>query len=906
MEAAGLKKLDDIAAAGDKAVLLCATHRLAWNLRLAHGRAQRQAGLARWHALSAATISQWLDRIIAAALLRGEVEAALMPQRVLGALHERILWERAIRAGSRGDPAQALFDVDGMATTAAEANRLMQVWNIVPSTAEMTEETRQFLRWRTEFRRLCEEAGGMEAVRHLDWQIECLARGAGVVPDTVVFTGFDRYNPQEERLRRVLHQRGVQVQEWSCNAMAGSTAVQTAQPDRAAECRAAAAWARDRLAQNPQARLGILTPALGAVREALAAALDQALDPQTLRSAHAETPRRWRFSIGQPLSRIELVSVAVDLLRLAIQARRVAQDAFGVLLRSPYWSAGDSEADARARLDALQRETLGPTTTLERCLRLARKAEEKNILPPRLLAHLEALLKEAARQPSRQSPSAWADAFRSLLAAAGWPGERVLSADESQAVSDFEEVLREMAQLDPLLGKVGAADALRRLIQLCGEALFQPHEAGDPAVLVMGMLEAAGAPFDGLWVMGMNDHQWPPPARPNPLLPAVAQRSAGAPGASAEVQAAFARDLHAGLLSSAPEVVFSWANNEGDRILRPSPLIAGLPIAEMQPPATLLQTLAASPAALETLADTQAPPVGEGEKVRGGTGLLRAQAICPAWAYYRYRLGAKKLETPVEGLDAKKRGSLVHLVLQHFWQGRASAEVWAMPAESQEAALAAAVEAALSEFNREQETPLPPRASLLERERLIRLVAGWLQLEMRREIPFRVVACEQRRLVTIEGISVNLILDRMDELEDGSRVILDYKTGEAKHNSWADERITEPQLPIYAALAEEPVSAVAFARVLLDKPVFVGIAAVGRLLPGVAGIDEDKARKLFGEQDFPDWDAVLRHWRDAVAEIAREIRAGEASVRFADENDLKYCEVLPLLRLAEHREQMWK
>src|SRR5512139_3437646 len=114
--------LDDIAAAGDKAVLLCATHRLAWNLRLAHGRAQRQAGLTRWHALSAATIAQWLDRIIAAALLRGEVEATDMPPRLLGSLHERILWERAIRAVSRSDPAEVLFDVDGMAATAAEAN----------------------------------------------------------------------------------------------------------------------------------------------------------------------------------------------------------------------------------------------------------------------------------------------------------------------------------------------------------------------------------------------------------------------------------------------------------------------------------------------------------------------------------------------------------------------------------------------------------------------------------------------------------------------------------------------------------------------------------------------------------------------------------------------------------------
>jgi exodeoxyribonuclease-5 len=183
------------------------------------------------------------------------------------------------------------------------------------------------------------------------------------------------------------------------------------------------------------------------------------------------------------------------------------------------------------------------------------------------------------------------------------------------------------------------------------------------------------------------------------------------------------------------------------------------------------------------------------------------------------------------------------------------------------------------------------------------LVAGWLQLEMLRAIPFRVVACEDRRTVTIEGITVSLILDRMDELEDGSRVILDYKTGDVKYASWADERITEPQLPIYAALAGESVSAVAFARVLLDKPAFAGIAAVGGLLPGVSGIDEDKARKLFDAEIFPDWDAVLRHWRDAVAAIAREISAGDAAVRFADENDLAWCEVRPLLRLPEHKMQ---
>ena len=43
------------------------------------------------------------------------------------------------------------------------------------------------------------------------------------------------------------------------------------------------------------------------------------------------------------------------------------------------------------------------------------------------------------------------------------------------------------------------------------------------------------------------------------------------------------------------------------------------------------------------------------------------------------------------------------------------------------------------------------------------------------------------------------------------------------------------------------------------------------------------------------------HWRNRIAAVAREIREGDAAVRFADEKLLAYCEVLPLLRLPEVR-----
>ena len=187
---------------------------------------------------------------------------------------------------------------------------------------------------------------------------------------------------------------------------------------------------------------------------------------------------------------------------------------------------------------------------------------------------------------------------------------------------------------------------------------------------------------------------------------------------------------------------------------------------------------------------------------------------------------------------------------------------------------------------------------------MLSLVAGWLEVEAQRQQPFRVVACEEPCELAIEGIAVHLVVDRIDELDDGRRVILDYKTGSGvSQASWGETRIAEPQLPVYAALAlaGQPVAAVAFAKVRLEDCGFIGIAAETGLLPKLVAIEDDAARRLFPQQ--ASWPALLAHWQASIAAIAREIKAGEAAVRFRDEQDLAQCEVLPLLRLAERRAQ---
>jgi exodeoxyribonuclease-5 len=334
-------------------------------------------------------------------------------------------------------------------------------------------------------------------------------------------------------------------------------------------------------------------------------------------------------------------------------------------------------------------------------------------------------------------------------------------------------------------------------------------------------------------------------------------------------------------------------------------LIAGIPVTAdaTGPVPTLARQMAGeSASALEQIDDAMAPPVGAGEKVSGGSWVLRAQAICPAWAYFQYRLGGEAMDEPVEGLDPAARGTLVHEALEAFWTAVHSSDALAALSESgRRDTIDEAVETALETFELDRRITLPARFRELEAARLAKLLEVWLEVEAKRGQPFEVVACEAPAEVEIEGIKVKMIVDRIDQLADGRQVIIDYKTGAAiDTKNWAEQRITEPQLPIYAALVNEDVAAVVFAKVLLDKPAFAGVADEKDILPGVQGIGDDK-QKTFDPAEFPDWIAVITHWRERLHAVAKEVREGRAGVVFADEKGLQYCEVLPLLRLPERR-----
>jgi exodeoxyribonuclease-5 len=889
----------------DETLTICSTVRLAWAARRAHDLAQRAAGHVSWQPLKALTLGQWLDDTLDRASLSGEIGPDTLPACPLGDTAELLLWERAIKQCLDHDSAQPLFDIAGMARTAAEAHALMLAWRIPLPSAPLTEETHQFLRWRETFLALCRSLGAVEVVRLREMQIDALQQGVGTLPARMRLLGFDRLTPQEQRLIEVLRARGVEVDLGQAKAPPAEP-VQLACDDADAECRAAVGWALSRLTACPQSRLAIVVPELGTLRARLVALLDDVLHPETVPPSHAEAIRRYDISLGEPLARQPLVACALALIRLATGGPRLLQEDFSPLLRNPYWSAAVEEADARARLELRMRRKLPLAVRMEQLIRFADQAGDSGLPITRLRSDLHALHAEISAWPRRQHVSAWVEAFRTLLVATGWPGERSLSSHEFQARRAWDDTLAEFSSLDDLLGAIDAREAAGLLARMCRDRIFQPQARADAQILVMGMLEASAVPLDAVWVMGMNDHLWPPPARPNPVLPTSVQRAVGTPHADARVQADFAQSVLRRILSSAPEVIMSWSRREGERTLRPSPLLHGVApcAAPPSPVATLAERLAAQPAAMQWLDDHMAPALAPGEEVHGGTGILRAQAVCPAWAYFRYRLGARALEAPVEGLDAMARGNLLHEVLQCFWQGRDSAWLHAMDAAGLHAAIAQAVEQGVHRFCSTLGLALPPAFLSLEKRRLHDLLAAWLAYEKTRP-PFVVEDCECEQRIDIAGVALRLVLDRIDRLPDGRCVVLDYKTGSKPDTrSWAEDRITEPQLPIYAAfaLSGQEVAAVGFAKVRADEQKFIGVAAETGVLPDVKGLAE--ARALYPETRFADWGALVAHWRERIQAIATEFREGQAAVRFSDEDDLRHCEVLPLLRLPERKVQL--
>ena len=804
------------------ATVLTAGRRLARVLAREFHSMEAERGHTVWNRPEVLPLDAFLDRSWGDWLARYADEDAPV---MLNSFQEQMLWERIIRESPAG---ASLLQIPETASQAIETWRLVVEYRLpVDGSFEASEDWAAFAGWSREFRRRCGVNGWLERARLSDFLRDRISR-----PEAVFVAGFDEITPRQmEFLAALGERRGVEMRNYS------PTPERRKLRDSLEEIRAAAAWARRLLNENPGTQIGIIVaPDLTRARPKVERILREVLGAGA-----------FHLSVGPALAEYPLVRSA--LLMLEFAQGRLTLPRAGMLLRSPFLAGAKKEWGGHAQLDAKLRRHGVWDVTLERLRDDADRCPELQ----RVLQRVEKLLRKL---PQEQKPSDWSRSIEDLLEAFGWPGDRIPSSREFQTIQAWRDLLSSFATLDLTAPPMNLAQAFDWLDQQAKNARFQVEDEGAP-VQVMGMLEAAGLRFDHLWIMGLHDEALPAAANPNPFLPTSLQRQHRLPHSSAEHELDFANKLMERLLASAPDVVLSYPETEGDRMLAPSALVSrGLWLEEDQQ-----QVHVHASEVFDEIADEMGPALVQGDST-GGASLFKDMAACPFRAFAQHRLSARPLEETDLGLSYRDRGTTVHKALEFIWlELRTLDRLKQMSPADLQALIAGGAQAGVAKLG-------PGIGRNLEKQRLLRLLSGWLEIEKSRT-EFAVADIETARVIALAGLQIKVRADRVDVLPDGRQIILDYKTGQLKSRGWEGERPDEPQLPLYCVTSEQHVAGAAFAMIRTGELRFRGLTAADASLPSLTKMPIHPVIP-FGQQ--------LLEWKRVLHRLAEDFRDGHAEV----------------------------
>jgi ATP-dependent helicase/nuclease subunit B len=840
-------------------------------IRVAHSAAMLASGLTVWNSPDVLPWSAWIERELDSARARGES----LPRR-LSSAEEWLLWREAVHQACSG--LEVLMPAALIEPVRRAIGRLDDY--ALSLTGAATVEAGVLRQAQAHFRRRCHE---LNALGTTSWR-DCAAH---LQPSPrLLLAGFPALGPAR---RRWLEQHGARVVGEPPGAgdprSAAGDFVDTDAPagadgeaarvvgcdDPSLEAEAAAQWCAEQLARDGRARLLLVVPRLAQQRHLWERALSQRLDFASLLvtgTSGGESP--FALEGGQALSAYPLVATALHL--IAVGVGQASFERLSAVLRSPY-------------LAALERNE---------CLRIDLWLREHNVgdLQPgmlhRLVAPVSTDLGDAAAVVMRRLIAAldaneastavtaalWARSFAGLLERCGWPGQTSLGGDEQQVRMRFEELLGDFSAIAVPVGRLQAGEASQLLHDLAQRIAFEPA-SDDVPVTVTASLDDPILRYDGIWIAGLSAEVWPPAAQPDPLLPLMLQRDAALPEASADGQLRLALRRMRQWQRCAARCVWSWSRSEAEQPSDRSPLLR-------EPAAAMPATVAASGSAFELQAwlaahapplqawrDTNGPGWPRERALRGGIRLLELQSLCPFRSFAELRLQARPLPQPRPGIEPRVRGQMLHRALELFWRSmRDSATLNSRGAEATLALARDCVQSATEQIAARLPGTLAPALLRRERARAERLIGQLIDWELTRG-PFETQALESDQPYAIAGAMLQLRLDRVDRLNDGRLVVIDYKSGAAEKFDAFAERPPQPQLLAYAMAAGDAVAAVMATYLGREGLKLRGLADRPERMRGIAAVPGGESA----------WPPLLKQWHEQLQRLVQEFLGGYAAVQ---------------------------
>ncbi|MDR3737953.1 MAG: PD-(D/E)XK nuclease family protein [Terracidiphilus sp.] len=828
-------------------LVLAASDRAARALISAFHQRRRAEGLSAWPAPAIHTF---------AAFVRDAWESRAADDRlILNPEQEQSLWasilarEPLLPTLLEG-PRQRLaaFAADAHSLLCSHAARYLNA----STRASWDRDAAAFSRWLADFDADCARHRALSPARIPLELIDLLQNDPSLRPPLLI-AGFDRLLA----VHRALFDAWGNWQELATGTPASGCHFYAA-ADEAAEFAACASWCAKQLSAHPASRILVLTQSLSTRRGGLERAF--------LRSLPASA---FEFSLGAPLDQVPLARATNLLLRWL--AGPLQESKIDWLLSTGFVATSEETRALQSYMYALRRAGHArPQWPLDAFL-----AQSLAVQPPAswVQRFSDARRRLNAVQARHQTALDWSAFALELLTALGLPGDRLASA-EYQAWHRFEAALEAAASLGFDDRRISWSDFLAQLARILADSLFAPESHNAP-IQIAGPAEAAGLTADAVWFLGASEEQWPAPGATHPFLPLYVQRESGMPHATAQLDWQLADAVTARVVSSAPQVVFSFALRTDDADARPSRLI----VQHIGTPCTMPSDLAPPvPPAPQTIqfADAVRIPFPHAT-VAGGSAVFTRQSQCPFQAFAAARLGAHEWDPAEFGLSALQRGQLLHAVLHAVWGGppnglRSLADLRGL--SDVPTFVTAHVQSIMrTELPDGAFDRMPTRYLDLEAERLISLVTEWLAYESAR-VDFTVEQTEADATAAVASLVLKLRLDRIDRLADGTLAVIDYKSGNVAAKAWDLPRPEDVQLPLYAtfALHGESPGGLLFAKLRAGDSGFSGRVRDARttLFRTLNGRDT-LVRKPLTDED-------LDAWRSSIEDLAHDFISGRAVV----------------------------
>lgn len=871
-----------VAALGAGHTLVTPSPQRAVALREAWARHQLAQGRRVWATPDVLHFDAWVERMLAEA-----ADLDLRVPRLLSSVEQQLAW-RAAAATLVDEEGTALLGVSRLADALRRADTLLRSHAIPDArlAVDAGAESRWLRRARQLLARRLERLGA-----RLGWQSEAVAWGAcatGSRPAHLV--GFDVLLPAQQQFADIAGATPLPALLEPRDPAAPAPQVEAAADSRE-ELQRVAAWCRQRLAADPKARLLVVLPDLDQRRAQLERVLLDELDPASLAGA-AAAHDLIAFEGGQPLAQLPRIAAGLD--RLSLLLEPLERDIWLRWLRSPE-TLGDADG-TRARLERALLGWQGGPLALPGLLAIAGGGGVPNADGPDWLARYRSAMTSV--QQGDAGSAHWARQFDQALRQLD-PDSRSLDSAAWQTHQRWQQLLEEFAGAQALLGPLSAREALRLLRGLAQRTRFAPA-APDAPVLVTAATADPIVTYDGIWVAGLHEAAFPPAARADPFLPRSLQREFLVIDSDPDALLQRARRELDAWQRCAVELRLSFARTDDGADQAISPLLRAWPIVDAAlrptPPraraARWIREQSGSDAALQAFADTRGIAVGDGERLRGGTGLLSSYNQCAFRGYAELRLGARAEEEPAAGIDPLARGQIFHTALQRLWRRWGQRDVLAaLEPPQRRAQIAATLQDAIAEHPLAHSGPVAARALEREARRALQLVDALCALEAQRPA-FAVSEVEWRVPLRLGPALLELQVDRVDALPGGGLAVLDYKTGRGVPTDWNSDRPDTIQLIAYrAAINSGAVQALCYAQLSESQVGFRGIAAdAGKLAPALPVPRKRKGAPGWAERSAG-WDRHLDWLGARIAEGAAWVEP-HASV-------CRHCDLALLCRRAE-------